>query len=78
MKQDLILAENQTKENLDEGLKLINSSFIMFVGNRSAVSVSDQPSKPIFKDAATEIGTIESLAMVFYSLSHGISKNVIY
>lgn len=70
LKQELILAENQTKEYSDEASKRINNAYIRY---RNTVSISGQPSKPICKDAATEPETedklTESLSMVFYILN---------
>ncbi|EFO20991.1 hypothetical protein LOAG_07497 [Loa loa] len=57
LKQDLVLAENQTKEYSDEALERINNSFVTFVGYRNRISVSGHPSKPICKDAVTETET---------------------
>uniref|UniRef100_A0A8R1XVT0 ATG11 domain-containing protein n=1 Tax=Onchocerca volvulus TaxID=6282 RepID=A0A8R1XVT0_ONCVO len=65
LKQELILAENQTKEYTDEALRRINNSLITFVGCRKTISVSDQPNKPICKDAAVETETEDKLEESF-------------
>uniref|UniRef100_A0A1I8EQW2 ATG11 domain-containing protein n=1 Tax=Wuchereria bancrofti TaxID=6293 RepID=A0A1I8EQW2_WUCBA len=65
LKQDFVLAGNQTKEYSDEALKRINNSLITFVGYKNTVSVSDQPSKPILKDVATETETGRKLEHSF-------------
>uniref|UniRef100_A0A0R3R0M1 PH domain-containing protein n=1 Tax=Brugia timori TaxID=42155 RepID=A0A0R3R0M1_9BILA len=57
LKQDFVLTGNQTKEYSDEALKRINNSLITFVGYRNIVPVSDQASKPVCKDVATETET---------------------
>ncbi|KAM3726032.1 RB1-inducible coiled-coil protein [Dirofilaria immitis] len=53
LKQELILAEKQTREYSTEALRRISNSLITFVGYRKTVSVSHQP-KPIYKDVAIE------------------------
>ncbi|MCP9265906.1 RB1-inducible coiled-coil protein 1 [Dirofilaria immitis] len=53
LKQELILAEKQTREYSTEALRRISNSLITFVGYRKTISVSHQP-KPIYKDVAIE------------------------
>uniref|UniRef100_A0A0R3S4I9 ATG11 domain-containing protein n=1 Tax=Elaeophora elaphi TaxID=1147741 RepID=A0A0R3S4I9_9BILA len=65
LKQELILAQNQTKEYFDGALKRINNSLIAYIECASKVSVSDQPGKPIFKDVATETETEDKLEVSF-------------
>ncbi|VBB28188.1 unnamed protein product [Acanthocheilonema viteae] len=65
LKQELILAENQTKEYSDGALKRINNSLIAYIGYRNAVSASHQPIKPIYKDAAIETETKDKLKESF-------------
>lgn len=81
LKQELVLAESQIKECSDETLKRMNNSLIACIGYRSTVSVSDQPSKAICMDVATEIETQdvleESLSVVSYTLSYWTAQDVI-
>lgn len=70
LKQQVIIAENETKDHSDEALKRINNSLIACIGCRSIVSISDH-SGTIYKDATTETANSleESFSMVFYTLT---------
>ncbi|VDK77575.1 unnamed protein product [Litomosoides sigmodontis] len=61
LKEELVLAENQIKEYSNETLKRINNSLVAYIGYRSIVSVSDQSSKAVCMDVATEIETDDML-----------------
>ncbi|VDO34020.1 unnamed protein product [Onchocerca flexuosa] len=65
LKQELVLAENETKDYMDEASRRINNSLITFVGYRKTIPVSDQPSKPICKDAAVDTETEDKLEESF-------------